>query len=117
MARTVYFLDGTHEVIFCAPGDVEGSIAAFDTILRERLGNDSVEVLHTITDELKERLSYCQEEVETYVHESEDYYERLRKVRSILNTITSSVTNAPRVNRMRLDNCVQEAIKLIDAIE
>ena len=46
MARTIYFEDGSHEVIFCGSDDTDGLKAALERILRERLGNDTVSLLH-----------------------------------------------------------------------
>ena len=55
MADTIYFLDGSHEVVFLPPGldPEEARIAFFDRIIRERLGEDSSAVLHSIVDDLR----------------------------------------------------------------
>lgn len=48
MARTLYFPDGSHEVILCAEQDTVGTAAALERILRERLGNDTAALFHQL---------------------------------------------------------------------
>lgn len=49
MARTLYFLDGSHETLFCGD-DSEKQAAELEHILRERLGDDAAALLREILD-------------------------------------------------------------------
>lgn len=66
MARTLYFTDGTCEVLLCDPDDTEGNIAALERILRERLGNDAADLLDSIVTNIEqsqiEKCENCKED-------------------------------------------------------
>ena len=48
MARTIYFPDGSHEVLFCDEYDTEKNAVELERILRERLGDDTVALFKLI---------------------------------------------------------------------
>lgn len=52
MARTIYFLDGSREVLLHDEIDTEQSIAALEQILRERLGDDTAVLFRSIIEDL-----------------------------------------------------------------
>lgn len=61
MVRTIYFADGTCEVLFCDPDDTESSIAALKRILWERLGKDAADLLdHIVTSIEQSQIEKCE---------------------------------------------------------
>lgn len=69
MARTIYFTDGSREVLFCDPDDTESNITALEQILKERLGNDTAELFNDIVADMKAQI----EEAECNYKEDKDY--------------------------------------------
>lgn len=86
MARTIYFLDGSREVILS--NDDEDLALAFERILQERLGDDAVQLYR----EVQEPISLLQDELKSYEGTVEDYRSLLDEV---LETITSILKELP----------------------
>lgn len=93
MARTIYFLDGTKEVLLV--GDNERTELA--RIIRERLGEDAAELYEEVT----ETNIALEDELKSYEASCETYHTQLTDVRDSLQNILrfTGKLNCGKVNQ------------------
>lgn len=82
MARTVYFADGTHELLFCGDYDTDKKAEALERILRERLGDDSAGLFREIMQDHKETVTALEDEMRSYEGSCEAYLACLQDIQS-----------------------------------
>lgn len=63
MARTIYFRDGSHEVLFFGEYDTAKKAAALERILYERLGIDAAGLFHEFMQDCRDEVSFIEEEL------------------------------------------------------
>ena len=103
MARTIYFLDGSHEVIFCGEYDLEENTLALERILREHLGNDTVDLLKQITDTENNGRADLESEMRNYELSCENYRNCLQDVFDGLGEIAAMLVEDKRLDRKKID--------------
>ena len=108
MARTIYFEDGSHEVIFCGSDDTDGLKAALERILRERLGNDTVSLLHDVIDPELNGIDALEWELKSYEGSCENYRACLGDVYDGLNQMVKLL----RENRLNCSKLTELTDKL-----
>lgn len=64
MARTLYFMDGSQEVLFC--DGTEKLVDDLERIIREHLGNDCAGLFCEIVEEHKDVVSALEDELKGY---------------------------------------------------
>lgn len=103
MARTIYFPDGSCEVL-CA-GDNERTV--LERVLRERLGEDVVELFQEVI-----------EPMEAYGHD--DFELACDSYRNCLQDVQNGLVRCerlldqPRVDKKKIKNKVQDLIRIIN---
>lgn len=105
MARTIYFNDGSREVLLC--GDNEKQ--ELERILRERLGNDTAELFLEIT----EANVGLEDELKSYEASCEDYRNLLQDTHDELNAILGFTQ---KLNCQKITASIQKLIKTINSI-
>lgn len=113
MARTLYFADGSHEVLFCDEYDTAGNSAALERILRERLGSDTADLFSLIMKDNAEMTDEMESEIRRYELSCESY-------RNCLQTVFDGVGEAAeilvqkRVDKQKLDTVLCRLITTIN---
>lgn len=104
MARTVYFNDGSREVLLC--GDNEKQ--ELERILRERLGDDTAELFLEIT----EANVGLEDELKSYEASCEDYRNLLQDTHDGLCAILGFTQ---KLNCQKITASIQRLIKSINS--
>ena len=104
MARTIYFNDGSREVLLC--GDNEKQ--ELERILRERLGDDTAELFLEIT----EANVGLEDELKSYEASCEDYRNLLQDTHDELRAILGFVQ---KLNCQKITASIQRLIKNINS--
>ncbi len=112
MAQTVYFRDGTHEVIFCRPDDTEGRKIVLERILREKLGEDTVSLLNDVLDPELNGIDALEWELKSYEGSCESYRACLGDVYDGLNEMVK-LLRENRLNRKKLTELTDKLRKQI----
>lgn len=103
MARTIYFPDGTREVL-CAGDDEKTTL---EKIIRERLGEDVMELFQEVI-----------EPMEAYGHD--DYELACDSYRNCLHDVQNGLVRCerlldqPRVDKKKVKNKIQDLIRIIN---
>ena len=105
MARTIYFNDGSREVLLC--GDNEKQ--ELERILREQLGDDTAELFLEIT----EANVGLEDELKSYEASCEDYRNLLQDTHDELNAILGFTQ---KLNCQKITASIQRLIKAINSI-
>lgn len=105
MARTIYFNDGSREVLLC--GDNEK--LELERILRERLGDDTAELFL----EIAEANVALEDELKSYESSCEDYRNLLQDTHDELNAILGFTQ---KLNCQKITASIQRLIKTINSI-
>lgn len=105
MARTLYFLDGSREVLLCDEFDTEKNAEALEQILREHLGNDAAELFLEILA--------SEEEPDDYELACDEYRGCLQDVLSGLKN-AAALLDAPRIDRKKLKESIDRLITQIN---
>lgn len=63
MARTIYYPDGSHDVLFSNVHDTDEKAADLERILRERLGQDTAALFREIIREYRDEIDALTEEL------------------------------------------------------
>ena len=87
MARTLYFTDGSHEVLFCEETNTEANEKALERILRERLGEDTATLLLQVLRERREDLEALEDEFKSYEGSCGSYRACLSEVRGLTKQV------------------------------
>ncbi len=112
MARTLYLLDGSSEVLFCGD-DPEKQAAELERILRERLGDDAATLLHEILDPEQNGRADLEWELKNYESSCDSYRSTLQDVQEDLQTI-SKLVGGDRLNRKKIADTVSALITKIN---
>ena len=93
MARTIYFLDGTREVLLIE----DNERTELGHIIRERLGTDA----ETLYQEIIEANIALEEELKSYESSCENYHMQLTDVRDALQNILklTGKLNCEKINQ------------------
>lgn len=93
MARTIYFLDGTREVLLVE----DNERTELGRIIRERLGKDAAELYEEVTD----ANIALEDELKSYEASCENYHTQLTDVRDELQGILKFIgkLNCEKVNQ------------------
>ena len=93
MARTIYFLDGTREVLLIE----DNERTELGRIIRERLGTDA----ETLYQEIIEANIALEDELKSYEFSCENYYTQLTDVRDALQNILklTGKLNCEKINQ------------------
>lgn len=82
MARTIYFDDGSYDVIYSSDTNTKGLLTELELILRERLGRDTVELfllgIENLEGDMEERISDLQDDRDQYHDCLEDTFNELK---------------------------------------
>ena len=105
MARTIYFNDGSREVLLC--GDNEKQ--ELERILRERLGDDTAELFL----EIAEANVGLEDELRSYEISCEDYRNLLQDTHDELRNILGFTQ---KLNCQKITTSIQTLIKTINSI-
>ena len=105
MARTIYFKDGSREVLLC--GDNEKQ--ELERFLRERLGDDVAELFQ----EIAEANVGLEDELKSYEASCEDYRNLLQDTRDELGAILGFIQ---KLNCQKITVSIQRLIKNINSI-
>lgn len=105
MARTIYFNDGSREVLLS--GDNEKQ--ELERILRERLGDDTAELFL----EIAEANVALEDELKSYESSCEDYRYLLQDTHDELNAILGFTQ---KLNCQKITASIQRLIKTINSI-
>lgn len=101
MARTIFFSDGSHEVLFQDEYDTDGKAEILERILRERLGDDSAALFREIMQDHKDSAVNLMEEMQSYEGSCEAYRYCLQDIQDGLNS-ASALLEEDRINRKKL---------------
>lgn len=113
MARTLYFTDGSREVIFCGD-DPDKQKSALERILRERLGDDLAAFFRELTlPRQYENLESMEQELESYEESAEAYCSCLQEVLDGLRKAVS-LLDGKRLNRKELHRLLISLMTKID---
>ncbi len=112
MARTLYLLDGSQEVLFCGD-DPEKQAAELKRILRERLGDDAAALLREILDPEQNGRADLEWELKNYERSCDSYRSTLQDVQEDLQTI-SDLVGGDHLNRKKIDDTVSALITKIN---
>ena len=63
MARTIYYPDGSHDVLFSGQYDTDEKTADLERILRERLGDDTAALFREIIQDYRDEIDALTEEL------------------------------------------------------
>ena len=107
MARTIYFLDGSREVLLT--DDEEKLKLELKEILRSKLGKDTAELFEEIT----EPDTHAEDEASTYELACDAYRELLQDVLHGLRDLDKLV-DAGRLDRKKLTSTIQRLITAIN---
>ena len=101
MARTIYFSDGSREVLFC--GDDTEKQAALERILRERLGDDTAALFREMVQDSKDELDALADELKSYEDSCESYRSCLQDVFDSMGQ-ASALLLEKRFDREKMDH-------------
>lgn len=108
MANTLYFSDGSHEVLFHGESDTEADEEALERVLRERLGEDAAALLRRVLRERREDMDALEDERGSYEGSCGSY-------RACLLEVKSLAEQAARLLReQRIDR--EKTARLLDSI-
>lgn len=102
MARTVYFPDGSSEVLFCGD-DPDKQKSDLERILTERLGSDTVSLFHEIVDPITNGVADMEWELKSYESSMESYRSCLQEVFDGLGEIAAMLAADKRLDRKKVD--------------
>lgn len=106
MAQTICFLDGTYEVLLCGD-DADLERAALERILLERLGDDVVQLFHSVLTPA--------EPPDDYERACDDYRTCLQDALDALQELKFRL-EIPRSNRGAILRSVEKMITLINNV-
>jgi len=105
MARTIYFNDGSREVLLSSDNEKQ----ELERILRERLGDDTAELFL----EIAEANVALEDELKSYESSCEDYRNLLQDTHDELNAILGFTQ---KLNCQKITASIQRLIKTINSI-
>ena len=117
MARTIYFPDGSHDVLFFNEYDDNGTdkkAEALERILRERLGRDTVELFLEIMRERKDAVELLESELRSYTLSNEQYRTCLQDTFDGLSGISTKLTLNKHLDRQTLDAALRKLLTSIN---
>lgn len=94
MARVLYLLDGSSEIVF------DDSESTLQRVIEEHLGRDCSELFQEILNDYKQP-----EEGDNYERIADEYYQMLLEIIEELDSILEMVT-APRINKRKLETAL-----------
>lgn len=103
MARTIYFIDGSREVLLCEDNEKQD----MERILRERLGDDTAELFL----EIMEDNIGLEDELKSYEASCEDYRNLLQSAQDELYAILGCLQ---KFNRAQIANSIHQLIQTIN---
>lgn len=103
MARTIYFNDGSREILLSEDNERQD----LERILRERLGDDTAELFLEIT----EADTGLEDELKSYEASCEDYRNLLQSTRDELRSVLGFLQ---KLNCAKITVSIQRLIKTID---
>lgn len=112
MARTIYFPDGSHEVLFCG-NDPEKQATDLERILKERLGDDATALLREILNPEQNGRADLEWEIKSYEEACESYRNTLLDVQDGLQTL-SELLSSDHLNREKIADTVRVLITKIN---
>ena len=115
MARTIYFPDGSCEVLFCGEHEVAENILALERILQERLGNDTVHLFQQIMEEYTPESNALNMEMRCYEQSCDGYRNRLHDVRNLLDESLAKLSDGKRLNRAKLTDALHNLMTTISS--
>ena len=104
MARTIYFNDGSREVLLADDNEKQ----VLERILRERLGDDTAELFLEIT----ESNVGLEDELKSYEASCEDYRNLLQDTQDELHAILGFIQ---KLNCQKITASIQRLIKTINS--
>lgn len=99
MARTIYFLDGTKEVLFHDDGP-EMLAQSFERMISERLGPDAAALLKDITDGELNGIADMEQEMKNYEMSCDSYRACLQDVSDSMDRLLK-LLSAHRIDRRK----------------
>lgn len=108
MARTLYLLDGSCEVLFCGE-DPEKQAVDLEHILRERLGDDAATLLREILDAEQDTIDDLVCEIKSYERSCDSYRSALQDIKDGLQALSELIGSA-RLNRQKIAAAVNTLI-------
>lgn len=112
MARTIYFADGSREVLFCG-NDPDKQADDLERIIRERLGDDAASFLREILSPEKNGRADLEWELKSYEGSCESYRDTLQEVLDELQA-SLKLLSAKRIDRKQLTDTVSRLITRIN---
>ena len=112
MARTIYFEDGSHEVLFCDETNTEANEEALERILRERLGEDTAALLRQVLRERREDMKALEDEFKSYEGSCDSYRACLGEVRSLAEQVLL-LLREQRIERKKITSTINSIIRNI----
>lgn len=112
MARTVFFSDGSHEVLFSGE-DTDKMETDLERILRERLGADTVELFHDVLADTKRDLADTESDRKSYEMSCDNYRACLCDVKEILDEAAELLLEN-RIDRKKINAALRRAYTRIN---
>lgn len=110
MANTLYFPDGTHEVLFNSDPTEE-----FARIIDERLGKDCLEVFEQIVEKNNCVLALAKDEIEAADERIKDLYRTIISINYECNFLDFGLSQT-RVDRKECQKAVNKIRKVIGEV-
>lgn len=102
MANTIYFADGSHEVLFYGEYDTDKKVEALERILRERLGDDTAALFREIMQDRKDEITAVSDELKNYEGSCDSYRSCLQEVFDGLGRAAALLVEK-RLDRKKMD--------------
>lgn len=102
MANTIYFADGSREVLFYGMYDTDKKVEALERILRERLGDDTAALFREIMQDRKDEITAVSDELKSYEGSCESYRSCLQEVFGGLGSAAALLVEK-RLDRKKMD--------------
>lgn len=113
MARTIYFPDGSMEVLFHPDDDTDGLLSDLERIIRERLGNDTAALLREVVHPAD--VKAYEQELDSYSSSIESYRACLEEVHDSLADLNTLINLTPRkATRAKIQQVLIAQIKAIN---
>ncbi len=112
MAETVYFSDGSCEVLLCGDDERKRELA-LAKIIRERLGYDSEALLNSILESKNDQKELLEDELESYEASCGNYHAVLNDALEIAERV-ACLLGSVRLDRKELTATVRTLICTIN---
>lgn len=100
-------------MVFCDKYDAEENLLALERILRERLGDDAVSLLHLVTDKEINGIADLEYELKSYEQSCENYRSCLQDVHDGLKEL-AAVLSKDRIDRRKMGLALEALLTKIN---